>query len=133
MDSIKEQIFQLENDLIKSEVRKSAEKINEILSNDFVEFSSSGSEYHYKFGDVFQDEEDERTLDWEILNFKVKKVAENCILATYRVIKHDELDEKKRYSLRSSLWTEEDGKWKMSFHQGTLLTGKEESGIFKLK
>ena len=26
MDSIKEQIFQLENDLIKSEVRKSAEK-----------------------------------------------------------------------------------------------------------
>ena len=28
MDSIKEQIFQLENDLIKSEVRKSAEKIN---------------------------------------------------------------------------------------------------------
>ena len=38
MDSIKEQIFQLENDLIKSEVRKSAEKINEILSNDFVEF-----------------------------------------------------------------------------------------------
>lgn len=45
MDSIKEQIFQLENDLIKSEVRKSAEKINEILSNDFVEFSSSGSEF----------------------------------------------------------------------------------------
>lgn len=130
MDSIKEQIFQLENDLIKSEVRKSAEKINEILSNDFVEFSSSGSEYHYKCGDVFQDEEDERTLDWEILNFKVKKVAENCILATYRVIKHDELDERKRYSLRSSLWTEEDGKWKMSFHQGTLLTGKEERSIF---
>ena len=130
MDSIKEQIFQLENDLIKSEVRKSAEKINEILSNDFVEFSSSGSEYHYKCGDVFQDAEDERTLDWEILNFKVKKVAENCILATYRVIKHDELDERKRYSLRSSLWTEENGKWKMSFHQGTLLAGKEGRSIF---
>ncbi|EHA1004258.1 DUF4440 domain-containing protein [Clostridium perfringens] len=130
MDSIKKQIFQLENDLIKSEVRKSAEKINEILSNDFVEFSSSGSEYHYKCGDVFQDEEDERTLDWEILNFKVKKVAENCILATYRVIKHDELDERKRYSLRSSLWTEENGKWKMSFHQGTLLAGKEGRSIF---
>lgn len=100
MDSIKEQIFQLENDLIKSEVRKSAKKINEILSNDFVEFSSSGSEYHYKCGDVFQDEEDERTLDWEILN------------------------------LRSSLWTEENGKWKMSFHQGTLLAGKEGRSIF---
>ena len=89
MDSIKEQIFQLENDLIKSEVRKSAEKINEILSN-----------------------------------------VENCILATYRVIKHDELDERKRYSLRSSLWTEENGKWKMSFHQGTLLAGKEGRSIF---
>ncbi|WP_300260998.1 DUF4440 domain-containing protein [Clostridium sp.] len=130
MDSIKEQIFQLENDLIKSEVRKSADKINEILSNDFVEFSSSGSEYHYKYGDVFQDEEDERILDWEILDFKVKKVTDNCVLATYMVIKHDELDERKRYSLRSSLWTEKNGKWKMSFHQGTLLEGKEGRSIF---
>lgn len=130
MDSIKEQIFQLENDLIKSEVRKSADKINEILSNDFVEFSSSGSEYHYKYGDVFQDEEDERILDWEILDFKVKKVTDNCVLATYMVIKHDELDERKRYSLRSSLWTEKNGKWKLSFHQGTLLEGKEGRSIF---
>lgn len=129
MESIKKQIFQLENDLLKSDVRKSAEKINEILSKDFVEFSSSGSEYHYKRGDVFQAEEDERILDWEILNFEIKKLSEDCVLATYNVIKHDESDLRKRYSLRSSVWKEENGKWKMSFHQGTLLEKNEINNI----
>ncbi|HHD2753911.1 TPA: DUF4440 domain-containing protein [Clostridium perfringens] len=121
MNSIKKKIFKLENDLLKSDIRKSAEKINEIVADDFVEFSSSGSEYHYKNGDIFQAEDDEKNLDWEILNFEVKQLSKDCVLATYKVIKHDQPDERKRYSLRSSVWKEEHGKWKMSFHQGTLL------------
>ncbi|ELC8442501.1 DUF4440 domain-containing protein [Clostridium perfringens] len=121
MNSIKEEIFQLENDLLKADVRKSAQKINEILADDFVEFCSSGSEYHYKNGDIFQSEDDEKNLDWEIFNFEVKKLSEECVLATYKVVKHDELDESKRYFLRSSIWKEENGKWKMFFNQGTLL------------
>lgn len=53
MDSIKEHILQLENDLVKSEVRKSKQKINDIVANDFIEFTSSEFEYHYKSGDVW--------------------------------------------------------------------------------
>lgn len=48
MNSIKDHILQLEQELLKSEVRKSADKINDILSDDFIEFTSSGSEYNYK-------------------------------------------------------------------------------------
>lgn len=121
MNSLKEKIFELENDLLKADVRKSAQKINAILSDDFVEFCSSGSEYHYKNGDVFQAEDDEKNLDWEIFNFEVKELSKDCVLATYKVVKHDEHDERKRYFLRSSIWKEENGKWKMFFNQGTLL------------
>lgn len=127
MDSVCEEILSLEKALIKPEVRKSALEIKKILSKDFVEFSSLGSEYHYKFGDVFQGEEEEKGLNWEILDFKVRVLSKDCLLATYKVIKHDEL-EKKKYSLRSSIWIKEEGRWKMTFHQGTLL---DEERFFK--
>lgn len=120
MNYIKEHILELENDLLKSEVRKSAQKINDILADDFIEFCSSGREYHYEKGDIHQDQDDDTTLQWEILNFNIKKLSSDCILAMYKVIKHNETDENKEYSLRSSIWKYYDGKWKMFFHQGTL-------------
>lgn len=119
LNSAKEIIFQLESDLLKSEVRKSAQRINEILSDDFIEFCSSGNEYHYKKGDVFQDQDDNKELSWEIMDFKIKELSEDCILAIYKVIKHDEINENKKYSLRSTIWKFIDGTWKMIFHQGT--------------
>jgi len=62
MNYIKEHILELENDLLKSEVRKSAQKINDILADDFIEFSSSGREYHYEKGDIHQAQDDDTTL-----------------------------------------------------------------------
>lgn len=120
MESLEKEILRLENDLLSSEIRKSSEKINEILDDEFVEYTSSGKEYHYKKGDVFQGKEDDSELDWEITNFKIKELSEECILATYKVVKNNEIDESKKYSLRSSIWKCFDGKWKMIFHQGTL-------------
>ncbi|WMJ81653.1 DUF4440 domain-containing protein [Clostridium sp. MB40-C1] len=119
MNSIKEHILELENDLLKLEVRKSAQKINDILANDFIEFTSSGCEYHYKSGDIFQRENDNNQLLWQIIDFQIRQLSEDCILAMYKVIKHDELNENKKYTLRSSIWKCIDEKWKMIFHQGT--------------
>ena len=113
-------ILQLENELLKSEIRKSQEKIYELIADDFIEFGSSGGEYHYKKGDVFLEQNDNMELNWEILNFKIKELAGDCILAMYKVIKHSETNESKKYSFRSSIWKYYDGKWKMVFHQGTL-------------
>ena len=114
-----ERILQLEKDLLKSEVRKSSQKINEILSDDFIEFCSSGSIYHYKNGDIFQEKDDEIENNWEILDFEIKELSGNYVLALYKVIKLNEKDENKRSSIRSSIWKLYDGKWKMIFHQGT--------------
>ncbi|AJH00241.1 DUF4440 domain-containing protein [Clostridium beijerinckii] len=125
MNSIKDHILQLEQELLKSEVRKSADKINDMLSDDFIEFTSSGSEYHYKNGDVFQEQNNPQTLYGEISDFKIKELANDCILAMYKIIKLNELDENKKHSLRSSIWKCFDGQWKMIFHQGTLSSKPE--------
>jgi len=122
MESIEKLILKLENDLLKSEIRKSTQKINEILADDFIEFTSSGSEYHYKSGDVFQEQNDNHELLWQIVDFKIKQLSDHCILAIYRLIKHNEVNENIKYSLRSSIWKCCDGKWKMLFHQGTLIS-----------
>jgi hypothetical protein len=118
MDFLKEHILKLESDLVKSEVRKSAQKISDILADDFFEFCSNGEEYHYKNGDVFQEQNDEE-LFWQIIDFKIKQLSDDCLLARYKVIKHNEANENKKYTHRSSIWKCIDGKWKMIFHQGT--------------
>ncbi len=125
MNYIKEHILELENDLLKSEVRKSAQKINDILTADFIEFCSSGKEYHYEKGDIHQGQDDNTTLQWEILDFNIKELSNDCILAMYKVIKHNETDKNEKYSLRSSIWKYCDGKWKIFFHQGTLSSKSE--------
>ncbi|MCB8817369.1 nuclear transport factor 2 family protein [Desulfosporosinus shakirovi] len=119
MDAIAKHILQLENSLLTSEIRKSPQKIAGLLVDDFIEFTGSGSEYHYKNGDVFQEQNDNSDLDWEIINFKIRELATDCILAMYKVDKHSDLDERKKYSLRSSIWKRYDSKWKIVFHQGT--------------
>jgi len=89
------------------------------LADGFIEYCSSGNEYHYRKGDVFQDQDDNKELLWEITDFIVKELSEDCILAMYKLIKHDEQNDMKKYSLRSTIWKQMDGKWRMIFHQGT--------------
>jgi hypothetical protein len=120
MDTIAKHILQLENSLLKSEIRKSPQKIAGLLVHDFIEFTCSGVEYSYRNGDVFQEQNDNSNIEWEIVDFKIRELTKDCILAMYKVVKHNELDVSKKYSLRSSIWKCYDSKWKIVFHQGTV-------------
>ena len=120
IELLEKQIFELEKDLLKPEIRKSAEKISELLSDDFIEFCSSGSIYHYNKGDVFDNDSNSLEIQWEIKEFTIKQLSNDCILTTFKLIKHSELRENMKYSLRSSIWKLFNGTWKMIFHQGTL-------------
>lgn len=113
-------IYQCECELLKTEVRKSSEKISELISTEFIEFTSSGKVASYKEGEVYQDKNDNTEIEWEIRDFSIRELSDECILAMYKVIKREEVDENKKYSLRSSIWKCFAGKWKMIFHQGTL-------------
>lgn len=118
MELLEKHILQLETDLLKPEIRKSIEKTSELLSDGFVEFCSSGHIWHYNKGESV--DEQIQQIDWEIKDFAINQLSDDYILATYKLIKHSEINENKKYSLRSSIWKYLDGKWKMFFHQGTL-------------
>ena len=106
-------IYELELSLMSSEVRNSAERIKDILSEDFFEFGSSGKRYKYSAGDVFDTQ-----YTYSVEDFKVTQIGEDCALATYRAVRTKE-DLEIDCTLRSSLWRRENGMWKMLFHQGT--------------
>lgn len=114
-EKLEKTIYELEISLITSEVRQSAKKIRTLLMEDFFEFCSCGSRYDYQLDDVLGDK-----YSYEIKYFAVKKLSEKYALATYQTVRTDKNGEKTR-QLRSSLWQEENGAWKMAFHQGTLV------------
>lgn len=118
MGLLEKYIQQLETDLLKPEIRQSIEKTSELLSDGFVEFCSSGYIWHYNKGESV--DEQIKQIDWEIKDFAINQLSNDCILATYKLIKNGEINENKKYSLRSSIWKCFDGKWRMFFHQGTL-------------
>jgi hypothetical protein len=120
---LQNQIYELESRLIDPEVRKSAEKISELVAEDFWEHCTSGGIYHYSKNAVFLSGDQPEELNWEIVDYRVRALAGDVVLTTYKLIKHNEAP--KEYSLRSSIWKRFAGQWKMVFHQGTL-TGKFE-------
>ncbi|MGM0446564.1 MAG: DUF4440 domain-containing protein [Bacillota bacterium] len=118
-DLLKKHIYELERKLLEPEVRQSKEKIAEILADDFIEFCSSGKIYKYDKGDLIDNKGNDH-FDWEIKNFSIDILKKDIVLAKYKVIKYNKLENTKIYSLRSSIWKYTEKRWKMVFHQGTL-------------
>lgn len=124
MELLTNYILKLENDLLKAEIRQSVVKTNELVSEDFTEFCSSGYVYQHNKGRAIDECSDLQEMECGITNFKINELSDNCVLATYRLIKYSESDENRKYSLRSSIWKCFEGKWKMIFHQGTFTKSK---------
>ena len=116
---VKQIILGLEKKLMNTQVRQSAAKISELLTDDFFEFCSSGNIYIFKSGDIFNVASEELNVKYSISEFKVEILSEKVILATYTLLRIEK--DKKEYSLRSSIWKNTEGSWKMYFHQGTKL------------
>ena len=115
--SLKEQLLQLEERLLKPEIRKSKDELSKLLADTFFEFGSSGK--------VLYKEEDtsEITLGevrMTLSDFEIHPLSEEIVLITYRI--SNEVNE--QHSLRSSIWKLVDGNWKMYFHQGTKTTSR---------
>ncbi|VYU37559.1 Uncharacterised protein [Clostridium tertium] len=110
-------ILNLEKQLLDPVVRKTPEKLREFLSEDFIEFCSSGTIYRYNPNDTFFEE----NVSFKIMNFTCAELTEGYALATYKVDKIYEKENTIKSSIRSSIWKLIDSKWKMIFHQGTLI------------
>ncbi|HEV8390792.1 MAG TPA: DUF4440 domain-containing protein [Dongiaceae bacterium] len=106
---------ELEESLFKPEVRASASAIDRLLADDFVEFGSSGLTFDKK--DVIDGLQSEPTMQRALTDFRASPLAPDVVLLTYRSIRHGDSGE--RHFLRSSIWKNFGGQWRMVFHQGT--------------
>ena len=105
--------------IAKNKVRCSKQSLQELLDENFMEFCSSGRVYIYDINTVIDEEVKGEWDSWRIIDFRIKNLSQDCILATYRFIKENQ--GQKKCSLRSSIWRNIEQKWKMIFHQGTLI------------
>ncbi|GAK10785.1 DUF4440 domain-containing protein [Geomicrobium sp. JCM 19039] len=112
MGELKAHIQQLEESHLSYEIRSSPEQLRGLLSKDFFEFGSSGKVFYTE--DVIQPGVFEE-VDLTMHDFSIHRLSTQSVLTTYRVFN----SQTKRESLRSSVWTFEEGRWQLYFHQGT--------------
>jgi len=102
-----DEIRELEAQLLTPTVRGSAEALDRVISEQFVEFGSSGRVYTKP--DVIAHMLTMPSIEVSVSDFRVLAVAPEVALATYRT----------GASLRSSIWRREGDHWRIVFHQGT--------------
>jgi len=102
--------------LMQDHVRNDPAMIAELLKENFIEFTSSGKQYNYSFGDTFGSSAS--IIEIEDKSIKTIIINDETVLILYVAKKSDPNGEVIR-SNRSSVWNKQDGKWKLVFHQGT--------------
>ncbi|MFK5985527.1 MAG: DUF4440 domain-containing protein [Pseudomonadota bacterium] len=104
-------IEQLELGLADPSARKNIARIIDLISDEFEEFSSSGTVIRKQ--DVLAWLKTPDPVQYELSDFKFKELSEDCILVTYTSL----ISGKKAF--RSSIWVNENASWKMLHHQAT--------------
>jgi hypothetical protein len=104
----------LEEELLDPDVRKSSERVDRLLADDFMEIGSSGT-VHDKRGiiEALQREAEGPALRATLSDFAARWLAPGVALVTYRTRRAEQS------RLRSSIWKQTQGRWLMVFHQGT--------------
>ncbi|MEH2261660.1 nuclear transport factor 2 family protein [Nostoc sp.] len=112
---------ELEERLLQPDVRKSAKDVMDLLADEFIEFGSSGRVFNkQQIIDSLQNEPIAPVTQRSITEFKTFVLATGVILVTYHIVRHLS-GEQPVHSLRSSIWKFNNARWKIIFHQGTLV------------
>ena len=117
MSNLEQKIYDLENELQQHEVRKSTERLAELISDDFLEFGSAGLSYTKK--DVLTNLPTAGEIKFKMMDFRINVLSEGIVQSLFKTEKVNLENGKTSYSLRSSIWRKEGDKWVMIFHQGT--------------
>ena len=116
IEQIAAQLFALERALLDPAVRRDRAHVSSLLADDFIEFGSSGKIWtRDTILDLLE------TKDYappEVEDLACRPLGAGVMLVTYRTIRFD-TETGSRSTLRSSIWTNETGKWLIHFHQGT--------------
>nr|WP_026691173.1 DUF4440 domain-containing protein [Alteribacter aurantiacus] len=110
---LKAKIQELEEALLKPEVRVDIGKLDELLHDEFFEHGSSGVVFYKK---DCMGEGGVGVREMRLFDFELHFLGEDALLATYVCVDKT----RGHQSIRSSIWKFADGRWQMFFHQGTL-------------
>ncbi len=113
LSELKQHLLELEQNLLEPETRSTPSEIAKWLADDFFEFGSSGKIWYKKDA---VGPEGLSIREMTLTDFEIYPLSEKAVLATYRV--HDQ--SRRQITLRSSIWKLQEGRWQMSFHQGTV-------------
>jgi hypothetical protein len=118
-----QQLQAFEVELHKPAARSDVTRLDALLHPDFQEFGRSGNTYTKADILVSLPTEAHATIVADC--FKLRRLADNVALLTYRSA-HRLVDGKlDRFSLRVTVWQRTDSSWQMRFHQGTPTTPYE--------
>ncbi len=106
-------IYDLEMSLLNPSSRKSSDHLKKVISDEFIEYGSSGLIYNKN--DLLKSLPKEKPRYYVVTDFNVRELSFNVVLATYKVMVNS------KHSLRSSIWQRQSCDWQMIFHQGTPL------------
>jgi hypothetical protein len=107
------ELIRLERSLMEPGVRKSPERLRELLAPDFLEFGSSGRVFDREA--IVRELQSESPKTVSATDFEVRLLTPETALLTYRSHRFEEGTS----FLRSSIWRHREGRWQMVFHQGT--------------
>ena len=116
-ENLEKIIFSLESEFQKPEVWKSIEKLGELISDDFYEITSLGLVTSKK--DCLVNLPVAPEIKFVMTGFRINVLCLGMVQTLFKTEKTVVKTGKVSYSMRSSIWKNENGKWRMIFHQGT--------------
>lgn len=101
----------LEMELLTPACRGDRHRVDELLHDDFVEHGASALTWTKP--EILDDLEADPAFAGAASNVTAVALTTDVVLVTYEITRP-------RPSLRSAVWVHDDGRWRLSFHQGTL-------------
>jgi hypothetical protein len=119
MNDIQNHIKSLEEKLLHSDFQKNPEIINELLSEEFEEVGVIGK-ISSREEVIFWLLKKDKDMKWALNDFKIRVLTPDLVLATYQATSRGGISSiSSKGSIRSSIWQQFSGHWKIIFHQGT--------------
>jgi glyoxylase I family protein len=119
-EQLKEHLKGLEGSLHLRSIRESAQKLGELLADEFFKVGVSGNIGTKQ--SIIEALQVESFSERSIYEFKLTMLAEGVALVTYCDHRQENKHRPAANSLRSSIWKRFGAQWKMVFHQGTPLS-----------
>ena len=109
----------LEEELLQPEARRSVDRLDRLLADEFIEFGSSGGIFDKaQVIEALLAETSDPAAAVCLTEFGARQLAPGVVLVTYRTSRSG-LNAPPGSKLRSSIWKLTEGQWQMVFHQGT--------------